>query len=53
MCVHCGWCEVVAPNCIVIVDDIPYVIPGFYDYYPEWFYAIVECPVGAISYTNY
>jgi NAD-dependent dihydropyrimidine dehydrogenase PreA subunit len=52
-CLGCGVCEAVAPNCIIMIDGIPTVMLGWYDYYPEWLYAIIDCPVGAISYTNY
>jgi ferredoxin len=53
LCVKCGWCCVVAPNCFFILGETTYIWSDWYEHYPEWFYAILECPVGAISYTNY
>ncbi|MEN6619475.1 MAG: ferredoxin [Rikenellaceae bacterium] len=54
ICLQCGLCAEEAPNCFYMgAGGFPFVKAGWYDYYPEWFYAMVDCPVGAISYTNY
>jgi len=54
LCVTCGWCAEIAPTCFGIgADGYPYVKPDWYDYPQDWFDALVSCPTGAISYTNY
>jgi ferredoxin len=53
-CIQCGICEQIAPSCFVMASDgFPGVISGWEDYYQDWLDALVACPMGAISYTNY